>query len=102
MGLVFWFSECLVCHSEWRSEHFDLRSVVEFGVAKSRARDRADCSMVLRYLGMLQANSGNGRLKLSEAYQLHWVLPLETYRCRREEYIQFACREISDRIQSGR
>ncbi len=80
--------------SEWRSEHFDLLSVSQF-------KDRADCRMVLRIPGKLQAFL-DGRLKFSEAYQLHWVLPLEAYRCHREEYIKFACREISDRIESGR
>ncbi len=43
-------------------------------------------SMVLRFPSRLQTNLG-GCMRLLEAYQGHWVVPLDAYRCRREEYI---------------
>ncbi len=64
-----------------------MRSVVKLAVSKSRDRDRADCSMILRFSGKLQTNKA-GCTRFSEAYQCNWVLPLEAYRCCHEEYIR--------------
>ncbi len=65
-----------------------MRPVLQFAVAKYNGPVFPD---------RLETNLG-GSMKLSEAYKLHWVLPLETYRCRREEYIQIISTEISDHI----